>query len=112
MPNTYEEYSAHTKENTKITGIGLGNVYTEYPCPFCAAPAWAKAELMETAKVMSQEHTCSECGRSAKCIFHNTDSGASTTMEMVQTGGDDQPDYFTQKMRRIDDSTPGTDSPG
>ena len=100
-PKTYEEYLTRTNENTVISGFGL-DVATEYPRPFCAAPHWAKSPLMETEKVLSQPHTCEECGRSEKFIFVHEDGGATTRFELVQTGGDDQPDYFAVKSRRVE----------
>lgn len=101
-PKTYDEYLGRTHKNTVISGMGL-DVATEYPCPFCAAPHWVKSKLMETEKVLAQPHKCEECGRSAKFIFKQEDSGATTMFELVQTGGDDLPDYFQVKPRRVEE---------
>lgn len=100
-PKTYEEYLERTHKNTVISGFGLDTA-TEYPCPFCAAPHWAKTKLMETDKTLAQPHKCEECGRSAKFVFGEENDGATTTFELVQTGGDDQPDYFIIKARRME----------
>lgn len=98
-PKTYEEYLTRTKENTVISGFGIGNVYTDVPCPFCAAPNFMRYEIMEVKQVTAQEHVCKECGRGSKFII--TEKGPSMIAELVQTCGPDQPDYFTHKMRRI-----------
>lgn len=98
-PTNYQEYLERTGKHTHISGYGL-DVTSHYPCPFCGAPGWASHKLMEIKEVMSKEHTCSECGRSAKLIF--TEEPGSTSFELVQTGGDDPADWFTHNPRRID----------
>lgn len=99
-PKNFAEYTERTNINTRITGQGIGNVYTHQPCFFCGAPDFMCYEIMQVEKVMSEGATCKECGRSCKAIFKH-DRG-STAFEVVQTGGPEQPDYFTHKMRRVD----------
>lgn len=99
-PKTYEEYLDRTKQNTKCDGFGLGQLVMSQPCFFCGAPELAKYTLLDMQQIMSHPHTCSECGRSAKIIF--TEDGNTTQFECVQTGGSDQPDFFTHKVRRVD----------
>jgi hypothetical protein len=82
-----------------IEGYGFGNVYMTSPCPFCAAPGWLKWEMLDVRPAMEKGATCSECGRSARAIFK--DDHGRAAFEIVQTGGDDPPEYLVPKMRRV-----------
>lgn len=99
-PTSVEEYRRRFYKNYKIEGYGIGSVHCHYPCPFCAAPEFMVAEILETDKALERGGTCSECGRSARAIMSRTQG--SVSFEMVQTGGDDPPDWLTPKMRRVD----------
>ena len=98
LPNSKEEYLARFYLNQRIEGFGLETTMV-YPCPFCAAPDWAKHKILEMEEVMAREQHCGECGRSSKMIFKRDANGVS--FEVVQTGGPDQPDWFEPKMRRV-----------
>jgi len=98
QPTNMDEYNQRFKDNMKIEGFGL-DVTQVFPCPFCAAPDWMTTKIIEVEQEMQKEHTCSECGRSAKSIVVRDDSGI--RFNIVQTGGDDQPDWFEPKMQRI-----------
>jgi len=88
----HEEYLERFQRNSKITGYGIGRVYQTVACPFCAAPDFARYEILQMQEVMSQPHECKECGRAAKLIFAHSNTGVA--FEMVQTKGDDQPAWL------------------
>lgn len=98
QPTSVAEYTAAYHDNTRITGTGLDTT-THFPCPFCAAPDFMSAKILDTQSAMEQDSTCTVCGRSGKSIF--TNSPGQTSFEFVQTGGDDLPDWFIPKMRRV-----------
>lgn len=97
-PNNLEEYQQRFASNQGAEGWGV-DVKAVFPCPFCAAPRWAVVAILQMESVLTKPHHCGECGRSAKAIFNRTAAGVS--FEIVQTGGDDQPDWLTPKMRRV-----------
>jgi hypothetical protein len=94
---TKTEYEAKFTRNQSISGYGL-DVTMHMPCPFCATTGWMVYKILEMEEVSSREHVCSECGRGARMIY--THSGSSTSFEVVQTRGDDPPDYLP-RMRRV-----------
>lgn len=96
-PTDLEEYNARFIGNQGFEGFGLETAIA-FPCPFCAAPHWATAKVIEMEKVLSRPHHCGECGRSARMITQR--AGGGVQFEIVQTGGPDQPDWLPVKMRR------------
>lgn len=99
-PTSLEELNARATANIRIEGYGL-EVRTVAACPWCGAPDWATWPVTDFEyKAMQTETTCSECGRSGKIIV--TDHGdGSTSAEIVQTGGDDPPDWLAPAPRRV-----------
>lgn len=98
-PTNMDELNARFMQNHSITGFGPA-IAISVPCPLCAAAGWAEHKLLEMQEVLSKEHTCKECGRSFKMIFD--EQPHSTSFEIVQTAGDDQPEWFPLKIRRVD----------
>lgn len=98
-PRSMEDYLARFQKNQKIDGFGIGNVHIGMPCPFCAAPGFLTYEILEVERVLARGATCKQCGRSSKALFSHK-LGA-TLFEIVQTGGPDQPEWLTPKMRRL-----------
>lgn len=96
-PTNKEEYLARFHMNQRIEGFGLDTT-THLPCPFCAAAGFMVLPVTSTHEALDAGATCKECGRSARGLITRTPT--QTTMEMVQTGGDDPPDW-TPKMRRV-----------
>ena len=90
-----------------ITGRGV-EVVTHLPCPGCAAPNWLDfpitAALNDYADVQ-QPSTCKECGRTFQMLIEvqggGPSAGGSTEARIVQTGGDDIPDYLPPIERRL-----------
>lgn len=91
-PRTLEQYEKRYAYNTVIDGYGADTT-TRFACPFCAASGWCAAKILEVEAVLQQEHTCVHCERSAKCIITRGDGG-SMNMKLVQTGGDDPPEWL------------------
>src|SRR5215211_8739361 len=101
-PTSPDQYNQRFKESHRLSGEGLGTVQ-HMPCPFCAAPDFVAFKILEMEPVMSKGATCGECGRSVKAIYTRTPE--TTTFELVQTGGDDPPNWVP-RLRRIDDPHP------
>lgn len=100
QPTNKDEYLARFYANQGAEGWGLETA-SVIPCPFCAAPRWMVAKILEIEEAMQRSHHCGECGRSAKSILTHHHGGGKS-FEVVQTGGPDQPDWFEPKMRRVD----------
>lgn len=95
-PRSMEDFALRYHANLKLTGFGIGNVYTHAPCPFCAAPEFMVWETMEARAVMERGAQCRECSRSARVI-----PSGDGLMEFVQTGGPPQADWYEPQMRRL-----------
>lgn len=93
-PKTLDEYNERFTANTDIIGVG-SETATLMACPFCAAPAWKRAHVVSFESDMGMPTTCSVCGRTCRATFEKESN--MTTMRLVQTGGDDPPEY----LRRI-----------
>jgi hypothetical protein len=98
-PANVEDFMERFHKGEKLTGYGIDNVHMTSPCPFCAAPDWMTWDVLDVRAAMTQGATCKECGRSAKAIF--ADAPGSISFELVQTGGNDPPDYLVPKIRRV-----------
>jgi hypothetical protein len=96
IPTNMEEFTEAAFANQKITGFGLGTT-THLPCPFCAAPDFMVYTILETEHITGKPHMCRVCGRGARVAY--THKGSSTRLEIVQTGGDPQPEWLKPKMR-------------
>lgn len=101
-PATLDEYNKRFNEGTlsSVAGVGAGVTVT-MPCPFCAAPNWLKASILDVEGAMTKGATCSECARSGRAIMSHDATGNSIGFEFVQTGGDDPPSYLPP-MRRLE----------
>lgn len=97
MVMTRDEYMRKLEENQKISGFG-DEVRIDTACPFCAEPGFCSYLLFDVHEAMSKPSVCKHCGRGARAVFQR--SGSSTRMEIVQTCGDDPPEYA--RMRRIE----------
>lgn len=95
---TKEEYERKFVANTKYSGFGMDTTI-HMPCPFCAEPEWRVCKILEVEADNQKEAVCKHCGRGSKVIF-NKDSGG-FSFEIVQTCGDDAPDYIQPPMRRV-----------
>jgi transcription elongation factor Elf1 len=93
-----ESYSRLYTERSQPSGYGL-EVKQHFACPFCAHPDFWVAPLMDVPSVLTQEATCEHCGRSAKTLFENVMGGQH--FELVQTGGDDPPEWLVPAPKRI-----------
>lgn len=97
-PTNLREYNERWRLNHRMWGGGLGNVWQSFPCYFCAAPDFVEFELFQIKTVLAEAHTCAACGRSAKTVFTSPEDA--TVFEIVQTGGDDLPDWLPIKVRK------------
>lgn len=97
-PASLEDYNQRFYENQRVSGQGL-ETRTHIPCPFCASEDFLSPRILDTESAMERGATCSVCGRSARAIF--TRSPGTVSFEIVQTGGEDQPDWLKPKMRRV-----------
>jgi len=97
-PTSYAEYLERFHANQKLSGYGL-DVTVHLPCPFCAAPDFMVYKVIDSEAAMVDGSTCKECSRSAAMEF-SVNTPSQKAFEVVQTGGDDQPDWLEPKMRR------------
>lgn len=97
-PNTVEEYNHRYHENFRIEGYGIEGVTNHFPCPFCAAADWYICRIIDFSQT-SPKLTCSECGRTAQLLYKK--DWQSSSIECVQTAGDDQPSWLNPQMRRV-----------
>lgn len=98
-PKNADEYTERFQKSYRLEGFGP-EVLIYMPCPFCAAPDFIVHGIMETAAALSKGATCRECGRSARAIIIEETPG-SHQLEIVQTGGPEQPDWLQPQMRRV-----------
>lgn len=89
-PATKEEYETRVAQNVGVTGFGEATT-SIFPCPFCGAAEFLRVPLLDTYSALEKGAACSECGRSARWVVQR--SGGSTAVEMVQTAGDDPPEW-------------------
>lgn len=99
-PNGMRAYVKRFHANEYLTGHGESTT-THCPCPFCGAIDWLAMPILKTKEALSTGATCGECGRSAKAIFDPI-KPHEIKYVMVQTGGDDPPDWLVPKMRRVE----------
>lgn len=99
MPTSMEELNALTTANVGYEGFGPKTTLV-MPCPFCAAPGSLRSRVLHAEEDMGKGGDCQTCGRSWRAEF--TRQAGGTAFEIVQTGGDDPPDWFQPKMRRVD----------
>lgn len=97
-PKDALEYQQMFTDNMRIDGGGLDTT-VHAPCPFCAAPDFQVYKLLECKDVITNDHTCTECKRTARVEF-SVDVPERQVFELVQVGGDDQPDWLTPPFRR------------
>jgi hypothetical protein len=98
-PANEKEYLKRFDDAQKVSGWGA-EVKTHFPCPFCAAPDWLMHRVTDFEyATMKAGAECKECGRTAKFLIAR--AGGSLQAECVQTGGPDQPEWLTPKIRRI-----------
>lgn len=98
MPDldSMEELNQRQLANTEISGEGIHGVTQHFPCPMCGAPDWYVVKIIDFAET-SPEITCGECGRTFQLVYKKLPNGSS--IECVQTGGADQPDWMEPKMK-------------
>ena len=96
-PSTMAEFERRYLENYEVTDYGI-DAANHFPCPFCAAKDWYVVRIVDFAQT-SPSMTCAECGRSGQLLY--SEQNGETRMEIVQTGGEDPPDWCYPPIRRI-----------
>jgi predicted RNA-binding Zn-ribbon protein involved in translation (DUF1610 family) len=81
--------------NHKVSGFGVYEVKTHFPCPFCGAEDWCVVKIIDF-RGESKPHKCEVCGRSAR--FVHEESAGSVSVGVVQTGGPAQPSWLKPRM--------------
>lgn len=97
-PRNLAEYTARATINCRVEGYGA-DVVTVVACPFCAAGGFWRLPIVNVRGPMEKETTCGECHRKARALFKV--SRGSIEFEVVQTGGDDPPDWLEAAPRRV-----------
>lgn len=99
-PTNYKDFVTRAARNMKYEGTG-SDLTMVSACPFCGAAEFLRANILSVEETLSQGSTCKECERSAKIEVRLDDQGGKH-IEIVQTGGPEQPEWLIPKMRRID----------
>lgn len=97
-PASQDDFNTKYMAAHKVTGYGA-EVATHFPCPFCAAPGFQVAPILDVQGAIAKEATCKACGRSGKWVYYPTPAGSSA-FTFVQTGGEDPPAWMEPKPRR------------
>jgi hypothetical protein len=97
-PQSLEQYNIRFHRNARYSGHGL-ETHIHMPCPFCAAPDWLAYPVIASQAALEKGATCAACGRSAKGLFKR--EPGHVEYEIVQTGGDDMPEWLRSAIRRI-----------
>lgn len=100
IPQSMPEFLERFEANSKLTGHGIDKLEMHIPCPFCAAPDFMVYLIFNAEATWMKGATCGHCGRSAKVIF-GTKTEERTGFELVQTGGDEQPDWLEPKLKKL-----------
>lgn len=100
QPLTPREYEERTRQNIEYFGHGV-NAGAHIPCPFCGAPRFMSYRIIECMAEMQKEHICTECSRGARTIITTSPDGLTTGLEIVQTCGDDPPEWIKNWIRRL-----------
>lgn len=96
-----EQYNEVFMRNQKISGLGIEGTTMHMPCPFCAHPDFMVYKIVDTEDKVVEPHVCSNCQRGAKFIL-NDDGEGTKTLELVQTQGDDPPEWMQPHPRRVE----------
>jgi hypothetical protein len=99
-PETLEEYNLRFMKNSRVEGYGIEHVTQVSPCPFCAAPDWAKWRIIHVEEDMQKNCKCKVCERSARFVLDKSADGT-TKFELIQTGGAPAADYLPI-IKRVD----------
>lgn len=102
-PTNRDDYLKLFNANQAISGYG-SDVAMHMPCPWCAAPDFAKWRIIDSERLMQQPSTCGECGRTGHIVFTMNEPGHKA-FEFVQTAGPDAPEWLTPPPRRVNDET-------
>lgn len=97
-PGSVEEYERLSTANLRYEGHGFDTTMV-IPCPFCAAPDFHRVLIINSHEDLSREATCVHCGRSARMLI--TAAPGVTSGELVQTGGEDPPEWMQPWPRRM-----------
>lgn len=98
-PTDNKAFADLVMRNQRASGWGI-DTKQHMPCPGCAAPDWQVYRIIDAEQAMQVDTRCPQCERSFKTIIERTPAGLS--LEFVQTGGPDLPDWYEPKMRRVD----------
>lgn len=96
-PKTVAEYNEKAARGTRYSGFGVDTM-AHAPCPACAEPDFMSWKILEVKEATARGAVCAKCGRGFKGLIDESHGG--TSIEFVQTQGDDLPEYLP-KMRRV-----------
>lgn len=101
-PKSMDELSYRYAKNMRISGWGIEGVTHHVPCMFCGAPDFQTYRVIDVEAETAKDTKCKYCGRSGRIITTTSNGGSTKIMELVQTGGDDPPEWMDPKPRRVD----------
>lgn len=97
-PTNMAEYIDQMNTNISMSGIGI-EYEVHLPCPFCAHAGWLSYVVPTMRDTLMKGATCANCGRSARLVLQEAPN--SVKLELVQTGGPDQPDWMTPQIPKV-----------
>lgn len=97
QPKTLEEYNDRYNANTRYSGFGPYEAKMHMPCPGCTEPDWLVCIILESEEALAKGATCKHCGRGFKALYSR--DGQVKSFKLVQTVGDDLPDFLPQIER-------------
>lgn len=98
-PCDLKEFWALYKTRQRIFGVGASTSISA-PCPFCAAADFWVYRVIDVRETITKETICASCLRGVAVLFVQ-EHEQSTTFEIVQTTGPDQPAWLQPQMRRL-----------
>jgi hypothetical protein len=106
LPTTKEEFDIRFAANAYADPDGSMECAFHIPCPFCAAPDFVVAKLLEFNMITSMARTCRECDRGVKLVLkpvHHPKTGnlIGESYQFLQTHGEDPPSWAPMKRVEI-----------
>lgn len=101
LPKNAQEFQERYIQNNTVEREGTATEIRHLPCIFCGAADMVILHALRVQEDLERGGTCMDCGRGIRIVFNgdtrNTDG---VTYEVVQTCGDEPPDYIDPKPRR------------
>jgi|SRR5688572_5266892 len=98
-PKSREEYERRFNRHQRLEGFGTETTL-HMPCPFCAAPDFIVARVVDVQAALAKGAVCQECGRGMR-LEYTYHQPQVLSFEAIQTCGSDAPSY-APPCRRVE----------